>query len=88
LKKHHNYFAKKALLEQITLSHQGTELDQYISYNQETDDTECYMIQAFSFLARNRRAECSLSEQTWQRLFSFIESRRFEFAKANGLETM
>lgn len=88
MKKHHHYFAKKALLDQITLSHQGEELDKHLCYNQDTDDNESYTIQAFSYLAHNRRPSCSVSDQTWQSLFKFLESRRFEFAAHSDLGVM
>lgn len=88
MKKHHHYFAKKALLDQITLSHQGEDLDKHLSYNQDSDDNESYTIQAFSYLAHNRRSNCSISDQTWQQLFTFIESRRFEFAANSDLDVM
>ncbi|MDE1327579.1 ABC transporter substrate-binding protein [Vibrio aestuarianus] len=88
MKKQPHYFAKKALLEQITLSHQGEELDKYISYNQHTEDTENYTIQAFSYLAHNQRPECTLDDQTWQSLFTFLESRRYEFANSSDLKAM
>ena len=88
MKKHHHYFAKKALLDQITLSHQGEELDKHICYNQDNDDYESYTIQAFSYLAHNHRSECSISNQSWQSLFTFLESRRFEFAAHNDLDVM
>lgn len=88
MKKHHHYFAKKALLDQITLSHQGEELDKHLCYNQDTDDNESYTIQAFSYLAHNRRPSCSISDQTWQSLFRFLESRRFEFAAHSDLGVM
>ncbi|CAK6715924.1 putative ABC-type transport system, periplasmic binding protein [Vibrio harveyi] len=88
MKKHHHYFAKKALLDQITLSHQGGNLDKHLSYNQGIDDNESYTIQAFSYLAHNRRPICSISDQTWQQLFTFIESRRFEFAANSDLDVM
>ncbi|MGR5195687.1 ABC transporter substrate-binding protein [Vibrio sp. WZ-1] len=88
MKKHHHYFAKKALLDQITLSHQGEELDKHLCYNQDTDDNESYTIQAFSYLAHNRRPSSSISDQTWQSLFKFLESRRFEFAAHSDLDVM
>ncbi|HDM8245498.1 TPA: SgrR family transcriptional regulator [Vibrio campbellii] len=77
LKKHHGYFAKQALLEKITLF-QGEEQDQREKIH--CSQSHC------SYLAHNRRLKCSLSEESWQTLFLFLESGRLEFTRNRQLE--
>jgi len=86
IQKHHNYFAKCALLQEITLSHQGEELDKYISFNQQKRETESYMIQAFSYLALNRRPNSNLDTKTWRVLFDYLERKRSEFNTNDNLK--
>ncbi|MDN3681110.1 SgrR family transcriptional regulator [Vibrio tapetis subsp. quintayensis] len=87
LKQHQSYFSKRALLQEIKLSHQGEELSKHlISYNKKGSETESQLIQAFSYLALNRRPESNVSSGTWQILFDYIEYKRHEFSDGGDLE--
>lgn len=79
LTKHQNYFSKRALLQKITLSHQGEELSKHIRYNKQESETESHLIQAFSYLSVNHRQENPVPLETWQALFNYIEHKRYEF---------
>lgn len=88
LKKNQHYFSKNALLQEITLSHQGETLDNYISYNQSELETDNFFIQAFSYLAYNRRNNSEIDAQTIAILFDYLKAIRNQFSSTEKLQPM
>lgn len=88
LRKNPHYFAKNALLQEITLSHQGSQLEHFVSFNHPALEIEKHLIQAFSYLAYNMRESSDISPHTIDNLFKYLKSIRNQFSASENLHPM
>ncbi|NAW56027.1 MULTISPECIES: ABC transporter substrate-binding protein [unclassified Vibrio] len=76
LKRHHQFFCRRALLESITLSSNGDLAEQYLSFNDHEGEKESFVINALSYLTANYRAGADISPTTLSQLMAFIDQQR------------
>ncbi|HDY8178773.1 TPA: SgrR family transcriptional regulator [Vibrio vulnificus] len=86
LMRHNEYFAEKALLHKITLSHAQESLFNAMSFNNEEGDKEVTQISAFSYLTYHRRQQSGISSDTWQQLYHFLERAKVHFDRQNAVD--
>ncbi|AIW22901.1 transporter [Vibrio coralliilyticus] len=88
LKRNAHYFADSALLSDITLFHQGSELDRVMSLHHEGETSEQIDIHAYSILAANPTASCPLDPDDIQALMAYVAAQRPEHTERTQLRTV
>lgn len=80
LTRHQDYFAKRALIRQITLS-QGNDLTvtRQLSFNAGEGEREAHVIDAFSYLSIRHRPDARVSEATLSQLIDYIQDQKWAF---------
>lgn len=86
LARHQDYFAKRALLRQITLS-QGSDLTvtKQLSFNAGEGEREAHVIDAFSYLSIRHRPEARVSVSTLSQLIDYIQDQKWVFDPAHAV---
>ncbi|KDM93456.1 hypothetical protein EA58_00905 [Photobacterium galatheae] len=81
---HPSYFRQSALLDRITLSHQGGELIEYLGQqNQDDGVQETYTLQSFSYLTARFRKDAAILPEDLERLMDYIAAKRHTFDGGN-----
>ncbi|MCG9682120.1 SgrR family transcriptional regulator [Vibrio sp. Isolate23] len=86
LKAHNDYYAARALIEKVTLSHNTEIIENALSFNQEVGEVEVESINAFSYLTYHERADSELSLATWDALANYIAQSKYDYDEDNAVE--
>ncbi|GAB6262555.1 ABC transporter substrate-binding protein [Photobacterium sp. R1] len=74
---HPAYFRQSALLDRITLSHQGGELSEYLGQQSQDDGIkETYTLQSFSYLTARFRKDAEILPEDLEQLIDYIAAKR------------
>lgn len=76
LQRHQSYFSQKALLQRITLSTQGQDVVDQMSFNQHDGVIETHFINAFSYLSLRYRDNAGVSKNTLEQLAYYINREK------------
>lgn len=86
--RHQHYYASKALIEQITLSHGDEQVIRAMSFNQKTGATESSVISALSYLTFNVRETSDVDAHTLAQLYAFLAQEKYHVDAHNCVENL
>lgn len=86
LKAHNDYYAARALIEKVTLSHNTEIIENTLSFNQQVGEIEVEPINAFSYLTYHPREKSELSLATWQELANYIKMQKYSYDEESAVE--
>lgn len=86
--RHQHYYASKALIEQITLSHGDEQVIRAMSFNQKTGATESSVISALSYLTFNARESSDVDAHTLAQLYAFLAREKYHADAHNCVENL
>ncbi|CAH8240396.1 ABC transporter substrate-binding protein [Vibrio aestuarianus] len=82
LQRHDDYFSRKALLQQITISIRGEALVEQMSFNQKDGAKEVHAIDAFSYLCFRYRQNAAIDRNTLAQLACYIDKHKHGYDSA------
>ncbi|MHC6799276.1 SgrR family transcriptional regulator [Vibrio antiquarius] len=88
LRAHKEYFATRALLERITLSHSKVEQKNNVNFNLSYNGAKIRNINSLSYLSYRERLSSNISRDTWIELANYIYQQKHLYDPIHAVEDL